>query len=457
MKRGDKNDLQYTILAVLVFVFSIGLGCLHRYRDVCGVKSYRAHGNQDVEQPHRRYFDFIDPLNIDVSTSPVLQGVKYNGDGTFTMYFDKQYDTPDVLINYFIESLTLPIYDHWVNLHPDQRNIILAEKADESLLGKRLMLDDLQLKGLCERLTSTDFTLGKKFWEKIYSSIYDKESGELGDLFVSNRIWVTPGKLGLVTDNNSVYIKEFDLDVNTEISIINRGYEKIASDKRVPNSYYTKVLQEDIIPYAREYVNNSAEFDSLRNLSRVVVLATWFKNVLSPQDVLRTVFIDKKLLSLEEEYVDKLYAEYLHEYDNKRYVHLNKEFYLDNYNTTVTQTMSFGGIEYAEYAQKVSDAVRVGRVSDMGSAFDNTYAVRFKLNPVHMGVRTETVNLGGGDKIIVIPVDGVNVEGELSKVKFGGIVPAEYGYAIECNGDLESGIEIEEYGFIGFNYEILQD
>ncbi|MBF0483503.1 MAG: response regulator [Candidatus Omnitrophica bacterium] len=208
------------------------------------------------------------------------------------------------LIKYFLAGLTVPPNEMWVNLNPKEPNRITTEKFGQTETGRDLLAQDYVLKQLSASLLSPENETGRKFWDGIYTKVYDEVKGERlkvkgetrnplsslwgegqGEGFL-NKIWIVPEKAVVVENGSSAFVKSARLKVMTE-----RDYHVILRNEETKNlkadpypsqaqgqdDNITKTIRSIIIPALEKEVNEGKSFAQLRQIYNSLILAAWYK------------------------------------------------------------------------------------------------------------------------------------------------------------------------------------
>ena len=231
------------------------------------------------------------------------------------------------LIKYFLAGLTIPSQDIWVNLSPYEPEAVAPQGLSRTELGKDLLSQDYYLKQAAASLTDPQQTLGKKFWENIYAQVYQKYGTTNLPINTFNKVWILPDTAEIYEDGDKAIVAKAKLKVLVEEDYLaatqsNAGKTRINADKNKRlNDLSGQVLKEMIIPAIEDAVNNSREFDRVRQIYQALMLAEWFKRKLRDsldsqnQNVLASVYLDQQktagVKADDPRIKEKIYQKYL--------------------------------------------------------------------------------------------------------------------------------------------------
>lgn len=248
----------------------------------------------------------MDPGQFTVSAPyslPYLRGIKVDPLNPFKLDFifdkgDKESfleSEQEKLVRYFLAALTIPEEKLWVNLSPYEPDRIIDEKVAVTDIGQTLLAQDYTLKQLSASLTNPDTQTGKAYW----GTRVQEQSDDL------SKIWIVPGDISIVDENNVMFIADAELDVDTE-------------------------SQTPCVPLMRQIkadVNNGRNFSELRQMFYSVILAQWFKRKFS--DSLYSFYVDKEKLSgvdtVDPAFKDHIFDRYVEAFENGAYNIVKKE------------------------------------------------------------------------------------------------------------------------------------
>ena len=170
------------------------------------------------------------------------------------------------LIKYFLASLTIPEKDFWVNLSPNEKNRIIPPSLEQTDLGKNLLNQDFLLKHLSTALADPKTALGKAFWDRVYHKIYERYAMTDIPIDTFNKIWIVAGKAEI-----------FEKDTT---AVVLSNHLKVSMEQKHPDSIYTQIFKEILVPEIEKEVNRGIAFAPLRQIAQSLILAVWYKKKL---------------------------------------------------------------------------------------------------------------------------------------------------------------------------------
>lgn len=217
-------------------------------------------------------FDPSLPVLSDVYDLPFVRGVKYDPSNPFDLRFivdiaggaGGRNISPDALpseeeqkklVRFFLAGLTVPEEKLWVNLSPYESDRIVEDSVAVTEVGRVMLEQDYLLKQVAGSLTHPDTPTGKKYWSTLtpYTLNLTPVQGTAGDL---SKIWISPESLSIYDSNNTVFINEAKL--------------KVESDAGAH-------CHAPILAALKSDVNSGKDFAPLRQMTYSLILAQWFK------------------------------------------------------------------------------------------------------------------------------------------------------------------------------------
>ncbi|MFH0754088.1 MAG: hypothetical protein V2A70_05940 [Candidatus Omnitrophota bacterium] len=184
------------------------------------------------------------------------------------------------LVKYFLTGLTIPESDFWVNLSPVERDRIMAEGFDQTMMGKVLLEQDYLLKQLAASMTYPQRAAGAEFWKRVYEKAYAQYGTTDIPVDALNKVWILPEKADVFVYPQGAVLVKSGLDVmmdadyaRQDSSVVREGISADAGR----NQLYMDVFKEVFIPELRREINEGAQFAALRQVYHAIVLATWYR------------------------------------------------------------------------------------------------------------------------------------------------------------------------------------
>ncbi|MBF0386076.1 MAG: hypothetical protein HQL27_09455, partial [Candidatus Omnitrophica bacterium] len=231
-------------------------------------------------------------------TPIIIKGIKIFPDEPFRFNFIVDSGDSDLkneelenesktLIKYFLTTLTVPGEDLWVNLSFYEKNRIMPENFGRTVMGRDMLAQDYLLKQLTSSLLYPEGETGEKFWEQVYSKIYERYGKTDIPEASFKKIWIVPGKAQVYEHNDSAFITESYMKVMLEedFEAVNKNKESlkiIQSDNEVNGvndiaRITNQVMRETVIPEIEKEINSGKGFIKLRQIYNSMIMASWFK------------------------------------------------------------------------------------------------------------------------------------------------------------------------------------
>ncbi|MDD3374606.1 MAG: hypothetical protein PHY73_02650 [Candidatus Omnitrophica bacterium] len=244
------------------------------------------------------------------------------------------------LIRYFLACLTTPEEDMWVNLSPYEENRIVSDNLGKTQMGRDLLAQDYILKQLTASLIYPEDELGKKFWDKIYKTVYEKFGTTDIPLNTFNKVWIVPKTAKVYEHDNRVFVIDSKLEVMMEEDFLalSRSREMLKVKSEAHDSRFTSdasqnklasdIVREILIPEIEKEVNSGKNFANLRQIYNAMILAAWYKNNLK-ESLLGQIYVDQgKTKGIEIKDTDatqKIYDQYIESFKKGVYDYIKVE------------------------------------------------------------------------------------------------------------------------------------
>ena len=281
-------------------------------------------------------------LKFDAQTPLNLKFILDEGDAGLEA--DALRDESEMLIKFFLASLTTPEKDIWVNLSPYESGRIIANDFGRTTMGRELLAQDYLLKQLTSSLMHPDAQLGKKFWTEVYRDAAEKYGTTDIPLDTFNKVWIVPNKAVIyegrhgadVAKEVTAFIDKASLKVMLESDYLaasqagdpaGRPYNadgdlarsnNLTGDRRgdalasLPlgrhndesQKFVREMIREVIVPALEKEVNEGKSFARLRQAYHALLLAVWLKKKLSTA-IVKEVSSEKKTDILSRIFLDQ--------------------------------------------------------------------------------------------------------------------------------------------------------
>jgi len=256
------------------------------------------------------------------------------------------------LIKYFLASLTVPEEDLWVNLSPHEQDRIIPEQFGVTEMGRDLLAQDYLLKQLTASLMYPEEELGKKFWDKIYQTAYERYGTTEIPVNTFNKVWIVPEKAVVYENGDTAYVVESRLKVMLDSDYKSMEYQKKERSEKleegsIDSELQSSIIREIILPEIEREVNEGENFAPLRQIYHSLILASWFKRNLK-SSILNQVYVGQNKITgvdIEDKQVkDKIYQQYLKAFKKGVYNYI-KEDYDPATRETIPRKYFSGGME----------------------------------------------------------------------------------------------------------------
>lgn len=174
----------------------------------------------------------------------------------------------DLASDSFFTWLALHPNRFWVNLHPDQPDVIVDDKLAETDAGRVLLEADLEMKHDFARLMAPGNPVGDRFWDSLAY-----ENG--APCWSGYRMWIEPHPAQVREEDGRFYIIDAPLNVSVEPWDTLPG--PACDQPQWVQDHNDRQIQEIIAPEVEEIVNADARYADLRTVYTSRVAAEWVK------------------------------------------------------------------------------------------------------------------------------------------------------------------------------------
>ncbi|MBF0479765.1 MAG: hypothetical protein HQL26_09810 [Candidatus Omnitrophica bacterium] len=304
------------------------------------------------------------PSNILSSTTYhpiILQGATFDPQQPFRFDFIlDQGDNPQIdakqeglkLARYFLAALTVPEKDMWVNLSPKDPHHIIPQAFGQTEMGRDMLEQDYLLKQMTASLMNPNGEIGQKFWEAVYSKIYENRREKLEDRQASDnldipvdilsRVWIVPEKAEVYVHGQNVFIAQAKLKVLAE-----DDYLKSVSNLSSPVYRLSSLLKQFIIPVLEREVNEGKTFAPLRQIYHSLILAAWYKKHFF-KTAIGHGYVDQNhthAIEINDKYAaQSIYQKYLNGFKQGAYEFIKEEYDVQK-QTIIPRKYFSGGVK----------------------------------------------------------------------------------------------------------------
>lgn len=292
---------------------------------------------------------------------PMITGITLYPDNPLMFDFivdtgDKNLDRAELeqesmkLIKYFLASLTVPEENIWVNLSPYEKDRIIPQGFDQTIMGRDMLAQDYLLKQLTASLMYPEDELGKEFWDRVYKRALEEYGTTEIPMNTFNKVWIMPDSASIYEHDNSVFVVESRLKVMLEEDYVAMDFHQkstatsrapardVASQKdaEVISGVTSEVVRDILIPELEREVNEGRTFANLRQIFNSAILAAWYKQNLK-ESLLGQVYVNQNKTKgvdiQDKEIKQKIYDQYVEAFKTGVYNYIREDY------DSVTQEM----------------------------------------------------------------------------------------------------------------------
>jgi len=266
-----------------------------------------------------------------------------------------------------LASLAIPEADQWVNLSPYESNRIIKDDFGKTEMGRDLLAQDYILKQITASLIYPEQSLGKKFWDRVYSKAQEQYGTTDIPVNTFNKVWIVPDDALIYEKGNTAYVIKNHLKVMLEEDYLSlekhsaivssplAGAVRGRGNTKNINNLGSQVVREIVLPALEKEVNQGQNFAPLRQVYSGMILAAWFKHTLKGS-LLGQIYADKskvKGVDQDPKNNEEIYRRYLQAYKKGVFNYIKED--ADQYtNESIPRKYFSGGAEpYVNYAQTV--------------------------------------------------------------------------------------------------------
>ncbi len=179
----------------------------------------------------------------------------------------------------FFVWLALDPADFWVNLHPDQPDVIIDERLGRTDAGRIMLEADLRLKKDVGAIIHPDTVSGRAYWDGLEGKC------------ASVRVWITPAPAEVYADGDELHI--LDAPLKVELESVDARESAGSSRDQVPAAGAAGCRQGDaaerahdellgrriVLPRLEHLVNNARAYADLRRIHFARVAAEWYRDL----------------------------------------------------------------------------------------------------------------------------------------------------------------------------------
>jgi len=346
------------------------------------------------------------------------------------------------MIKYFFAALTIPDKDVWVNLSPYEKDRMIPKSLGVTAMGRDLLAQDYMLKQLTASLIYPQKSLGKTFWDTVYSKAKAMYGTTEIPVNTFNKVWIVPQSVGIYEHGQTAYIVSGHLKVMLEEDYLSLTKHTAISSRNETNQSEVnqlgfKIIRSIILPEIEKEINDGKNFATLRQIFYAQALAVWFKNNLK-QALLNQVYANKDTVKgIDQNDTatnEAIYHQYLRAYKKGVFNFIKEDIDPVTQETLPRKYFSGGyeeeALEGAEHsvnlpAGEASEAVHdfdlaVLAVTPQDAAMINRRLVLTGLAGVAVGVAADEISRKF--KVVKVPAESQSTVGSTT-VSEGDILP----------------------------------
>ncbi len=256
------------------------------------------------------------------------------------------------MVRYFFASLTIADKDLWVNLSPFEKERIVSDPLERTVMGQDLLAQDYMLKQITSSLLYPESDTGKEFWKNVYRLAQEKYGTTDVPMDTFNKVWIIPDKAVIEVNGNVALIVQSHLKImmETDYLALKETSKKDIPDTSSPDAtgISREITRRIILPLLEKEINEGKNFARLRQIYRAMIMATWFKRTLRQSLLGREYAGQNKLVgieSLEKNVAETIWERYVQSFRMGAFNMIKEEY--DLYSGEMIPRKYFsGGYQY---------------------------------------------------------------------------------------------------------------
>ena len=290
------------------------------------------------------------------------------------------------VMKYFLTALTIPEDDLWVNLSPYEKERIIQNSFGQTMMGRDLLAQDYILKQLTASLIYPEKSLGKEFWQEVYSKAAKEYGTTQIPVNTFNKVWIVPaeamvweheGKVLIVRSHLKVMLEEDYLALEksgrqpgdmasavspsrlpSELGLNVKASQGNNSNAVPTNTLGSQIVRNLVLPVLEKEVNEGKNFAQLRQMYQAMILATWYKRALKTS-ILNKVYADKskiKGLTVRTQNfvsVQDIYQRYLQAFKKGAFNYIKEDVDPATGGHTIPRKYFSGGFSFTSFSKTV--------------------------------------------------------------------------------------------------------
>jgi LPXTG-motif cell wall-anchored protein len=249
--------------------------------------------------------------------------------------------------------LALPPSAFWVNLNPEQPDVIIDPQLGRTDAGRVLLQADLAMKRTAGRLLDPSKSPGKEFWDQAQAP-----QGQPLPCFLF-RNWIVPDTASVRENDGELFVLDAPLLVKSAPFSLKDppGGSTCADQPESITKYNQQLFERLIIPKVEQAINTDPQYEDLRRVFLSRVIAEWIRQRSASKPNAYTPIIGSgdisRWVARTPWNPQDVYQEYLNSFRN------------GDFNYTVTRivdgkevvvSFSIGGVDFASAPRSSLDA-----------------------------------------------------------------------------------------------------
>ncbi|GAB6903070.1 hypothetical protein [Kineosporia succinea] len=158
----------------------------------------------------------------------------------------------------------------WVNLNPNEPERIVDADLGRTNAGKVMLEADFEMKRTEGALLDPDTRTGAAYW---------RELERIGSTCSTSRAWITPGRVEVRADGDSLYVLRAELDVKTApVDLPDSDVDACPNESDAVVKAKDDLERRLILPEIVKAVNTAPQYAAVRRLFVTRVIAQWIRD-----------------------------------------------------------------------------------------------------------------------------------------------------------------------------------
>ncbi len=279
------------------------------------------------------------------------------------------HDESQKLIKYFLACLTIPEDDLWVNLSPYEKDRMIPDALGQTELGRDLLAQDYILKQLTASMIYPEKSLGKEFWDRVYTKARQLYGTSEIPVNTFNKVWILADTAKVFERNNTAFVVSAHLKVMLdEDYVANEKHSFVGAEHARPlhgkdsNQLGSEIIRQIILPEIEKEINSGKNFATIRQIFHAFILASWYKKNLK-SSLLNQVYSNKEKvngINLDDPKVkEEIYQRYLQAYKKGVFNYIKEDIDAESHQPTPRKYFSGGTVFHASNFSQISNSTQL--------------------------------------------------------------------------------------------------